>query len=627
MVYYRTASHGPYPHPFALSALAPETIAECAGLPGIARGYKTRWDPSSFFLTSIVVPFKMVALLVLATIIGSLVPAVPVPSSLAPVHNATIAYSPRMPFGDLGRTFTSCVGGLLPAGGVSLAVPDFWSSKPPVRRTVCTSHGLRLAATPAQCLAIVSAQLGIPSPTDLTLSPPVALLTLPARRPLLTLPAAPRPVILALPAPIHAPILMLPASKHVPVLMLPAPKLLLTLSGPPDLIPAPAVLLPAVDDLYALPFPTSVAHAAQPSWKVPADLSWSVSGARVFATKYVVDPRKTVTVLVMAYLIVLTSCWMLACIKEDALDLADSFGLLVRCVWVGPPRECLLARLGFDNDGLSVYPGWTTTDAPDELDADAFASSCSVASRGPILSTGVLVQDCELVTASVEHLTLSTEVAVVVAGQESLAPSDVLPRRFHEHAGEPLDDRSDLDTETDDGSSLVTKSIGSAASVSSFDVASNAEANAPGAKEGLETEQVAPVSEPPTEAAVPPPASDIPPRSEPVSNEPRDDCARDEDPETGLSASRWAPGHGSDDEELAAGGIRRRGKRGGRRVQRRRENALARGEEGSSGGVEAAGEVEGAGEGGSGDIGSGRRERGFSNGVWFSHKRRREKRG
>ncbi|QRW04083.1 hypothetical protein RhiLY_03082 [Ceratobasidium sp. AG-Ba] len=506
MVYYRTASHGPYPHPFALSALAPETIAECAGLSGIARGYKTRWDPSSFFLTSIVVLFKMVALLVLATIIGSLVPAVPVPSSLAPVHNATIAYSPRMPFGDLGRTFTSCVGGLLPAGGVSLAVPDFWSSKSPVRRTVCTSHGLRLAATPAQCLAIVSAQLGIPSPTDLTLSPPVALLTLPARRPFLTLPAAPRPVILALPAPIHAPILMLPASKHVPVLMLPAPKLLLTLSGPPDLIPAPASSCPL-----------STTFTPSPSQLV-----------RVFATKYVVDPRKTVTVLVMAYLIVLTSCWMLACIKEDALDLADSFGLLVRCVWVGPPREWAI--------GL---PWMDTTDAPDELDADAFASSCSVASRGPIPSTESWSKTA-IGYRSVEHLTLSTEVALLrmfclVASTSMLC--------------EPLDDRSDLDTETDDGSSLVTKSIGSAASVSSFDVASNAEANAPGAKEGLETEQVAPVSEPPTEAAVPPPASDIPPRSEPVSNEPRDDCAQDEDPETGLSASRWAPGHGSDDEE------------------------------------------------------------------------------
>ncbi|QRV89866.1 hypothetical protein RhiJN_17884 [Ceratobasidium sp. AG-Ba] len=624
MVFYRTASHGPYPHLFALSALAPETIAECAGLPGIARGYKTRRDASSFFLTSIVVPLKMVALLVLATIIGSLVPAVPVPSSLAPVRNATTAYPPRMPFGDLGRTFTSYVGGLLPAGGIPLALPDFWSSKPPVRRTVCTSHGLRLAATPAQCLAIVSAQLGIPSPTDLTLSPPVALLTLPARRALLTLPAAPRPVILALPAPIHAPILMLPAPKRVPVLTLPAPKLLLTLSGPPDLIPAPAVLLPAVNDLYALPFPTSVAHAAQSSWKVPTDLSWSVSGARVFATKYVVDPRKTVTVMVMACLIVLTSCWMLACIKGDALDLVDSFGLLVRCVWVGPPQaECLLARLGFDNDGLSVYPGWTTTDAPAGLDADGFASTCSE----PAPSMGVPAQDCELVTASVGDLTLSTEVVVVVAGQESLTPSDVLPHRFDEYAGEPSNDRSDTDTETDDGSSLATKSIGSAASVSSFDVASIAEGGAPGAKEGLETEQVAPVSKPPTEAAAPAPASNTPLGSEPVSNEPRDDSAQDEDAEAGLAASRWAPGHGSDEEELAAGGIRRRGKRAGRRVQKRRENALARGEEGLSAGIEVAGEAEGAGDGGSGDIGSGRRERGFSSGIWFSHKRRRERRG
>ncbi|QRV75187.1 alcohol dehydrogenase [Ceratobasidium sp. AG-Ba] len=696
---YVTASHGPYPHPFALSALAPETIAECAGLS--------------------VVLFKMVALLVLATIIGSLVPAVPVPSSLAPVHNATIAYSPRMPFGDLGRTFTSCVGGLFPAGGVSLAVPDFWSSKPPVRRTVCTSHGLRLAATPAQCLALVSAQLGMPSPTDLTLSPPVALLTLPARRPFLTLPAAPRPVILALPAPIHVPILMLPAPKHAPILMLPAPKRVLTLSGPPDLIPAPAVLLPAIDNLYVLPFPTSVAHAAQPSWKVPADLSWSVSGARVFATKYVVDPRKTVTVLVMACLIVLTLCWTLACIREDALDLVKRFSWLVRCVWVGPPQECLSARLGFGTDGLSVYAGWANMDALDGLDADVFVPTCSVASRGPIPSMTLSGRDDELVTTHDEDLAPPTEVAAVVAGQEpsmshdtdlstsngvadetealedisgpvdasedttvsnvGAAPAleeapvevepveetsctescvasldmsvesptptmavpqpdttidqpetalpldnDTQPEPTSEHVGESSDDRSDLDTEAD-GSSYAARSMGSAATISSFDMGSTTEDVALDAKEGLEAEEVVPVSELATEAAAPAPASDLPLASESVSNEARDECAQGDAPETGLLASRWAPGTGPDDEEVAAGGIRRRGKRAGRRVQKRRENALRRGEEGSSGGVEGAGEVGGAGDGANGE-GAEVTERGFSSGTWFSHRRRRERR-
>ncbi|QRW04101.1 hypothetical protein RhiLY_03100 [Ceratobasidium sp. AG-Ba] len=594
-----------------------------------------------------VVLFKMVALLVLATIIGSLVPAVPVPSSLAPVHNATIAYSPRC---NPGPVSSSCF----------RATRYAFADGP----NVVASRGL---------------------------------LTLPARRPFLTLPAAPRPVILALPAPIHVPILMLPAPKHAPILMLPAPKRVLTLSGPPDLIPAPAVLLPAIDNLYVLPFPTSVAHAAQPSWKVPADLSWSVSGARVFATKYVVDARKA----------------------EDALDLVKRFSWLVRCVWVGPPQECLSARLGFGTDGLSVYAGWANMDALDGLDADVFVPTCSVASRGPIPSMTLSGRDDELVTTHDEDLAPPTEVAAVVAGQEpsmshdtdlstsngvadetealedisgpvdasedttvsnvGAAPAleeapvevepveetsctescvasldmsvesptptmavpqpdttidqpetalpldnDTQPEPTSEHVGESSDDRSDLDTEAD-GSSYAARSMGSAATISSFDMGSTTEDVALDAKEGLEAEEVVPVSELATEAAAPAPASDLPLASESVSNEARDECAQGDAPETGLLASRWAPGTGPDDEEVAAGGIRRRGKRAGRRVQKRRENALRRGEEGSSGGVEGAGEVGGAGDGANGE-GAEVTERGFSSGTWFSHRRRRERR-
>ncbi|QRV95770.1 hypothetical protein RhiJN_23788 [Ceratobasidium sp. AG-Ba] len=654
----------------------------------------------------------MVDLLVFATIIGSLIPGVPVPSSLVPTHNATITGLPRMPFGDLGRTFASYVGELLPTGNVPLALPDFWSSKPPVRRTVCTTHGLRLAATPAQCLAIVSAQLGIPPPMDPTLSPPMALLTLPAPRPLLALPAAPRPVILALPAAVHVPILMLPAPKHIPVLTLPAPRPVLTLSGPPDLIPAPAVFLPAIDDLYVLPFPTSVAHAAQPSWKVPADLLWSVSGARnVFATKYVVDARKMVTVLVMGCLIMLTWCWMLACVKEDVLDLAENFGWLVRCVWVGPLQDSMLVRLGLGNDGA----GWTGTDAPDGLDEDAFVSTCAIARRGPIPSVRLLGQGRKLATANVEDLAVSTEASVDVAGQvspmskdanlfascgmwimrkdlitiknrhrypdvsdDSTAsnveeissantcamelsnpPNDIsgespiptmtessatvdqldvaLPvdndtdskltyeSQIEEGAGESHlaipSGPSDYATESDDGSSNWAGSMELTASISSFEVALEAEHI--GAEDALKTEDATPVLESTPEAVSPSPAPITPLASELVSDELRDNDAQDEGPEVGSSG----PNPGLNDEEVTSGG-RRRGKRGGRRVRKRRENALGGGDGESSAGVEGTGEVEEVGgDAADGDGVSERRERGFSSGIWFSHRRRREKRG
>ncbi|QRV75218.1 hypothetical protein RhiJN_03233 [Ceratobasidium sp. AG-Ba] len=549
----------------------------------------------------------MLDLLVLATIIGSLIPGVPVPHSLAPSHNTTVASLPRMPFGELGRTLTSYVGELLPTGGVPLAIPDFWSSKPPVRRTVCTSHGLRLVATPAQCLAIVSAQLGIPSPTDLTLPPPVALLTLPARRPLLTLPAAPRLVFLALPAAIHAPILTLPAPKHVPVLMLPAPKLRLTLSGPPDLIPPPAVLLPVIDYLYALPFPTSVAHAAQPSWKVPVDLSWSVSGARnAFATKYVVDARK-VTVLVMAYLILLTFCWMLVCIKEDALDLAESFGWLVRCVWIGPPQDSPLARFGFGDGGPFVFAGWASTDAPDGLDADAFVPTGSATHRGPIRSFRQFNRGHELAIAIIEDLVVSTEASAEVAGEESPASKD-----------------ANMSTSCDvspEDSTASYGSIESTTSVSSFEVASEAEHV--DAKDTFETEDAAPTLESALEAIAPAPVLIAPPALGSVLDDSRDDGAQDEGLDVGLSG----PSPGLNDEE-DTNGPRRRGKRGGRRVRKRRENALGGGGEGSNAGAEGTGEAEDAGgDGANGDGVSEKRERGFSSGIWFSHKRRREKRG
>ncbi|QRW10055.1 hypothetical protein RhiLY_09054 [Ceratobasidium sp. AG-Ba] len=639
----------------------------------------------------------MVDLLVFATIIGSLIPGVPVPSSLVPTHNVTITSLPRMPFGNLGRTFASYVGEILPTGSVPLALPDFWSSKPPARRTVCTTHGLRLAATPAQCLAIVSAQLGIPPPMDPTLSPPMALLTLPAPRPLLTLPAAPRPVILTLPAAVHVPILMLPAPKHIPVLTLPAPRPVLTLSGPPDLIPPPAVFLPAIDDLYVLPFPTSVAHAAQPSWKAPADLLWSVSGARNgFATKYVVDARKTVTVLVMAGVIMLTWCWMLACVKEDVLDLAKNFVWLVRWVWVGPLQDSVQVRLGLGNDGV----GWTGSDAPDGLDEDAFVSTCAVARRGTIPSLRLLGQDGELATANVEDyvedLGVSMEASVEVVGLESPMSKDAnsfascdisddstasnveevssvntyateLDDPTNDISGEsstptmtessatvdqpkvalPVDNDTDSEltcgsqvaedaweshsaiasspsdyaTESDDGSGGWVGSVGLTTSVSSFEVAPEVEHIA--AEGALETEDATPMLESTPEAIAFSDAPIAPVASESVSDELRDNDAQDEGPEVGSSG----PNPGLNDEEGAGGG-RRRGKRGGRRVRKRRENALGGGDGESSAGAEGTGEVEEAGADAVGGDGvSERRERGFSSGVWFSHRRRREKRG
>ncbi|QRV75238.1 hypothetical protein RhiJN_03253 [Ceratobasidium sp. AG-Ba] len=532
----------------------------------------------------------MVALLVLATIIGSLVPAVPVPHSLAPLHNASVTGLPGMPFGDLGRTLTSYVGELLPTGGVPLALPDFWSSKPP-------------------CLAIVSAQLGIPSPTELTLSPSVALLTLPARRPLLTLPAAPRPVVPTLPAAIHAPILLLPAPKHVPILTLPAPKLRLTLSGPPDLIPALVVLLPAINDLYILPFPTSVAHTAQPSWKVPADLSWSVSGARsVFATKYVVDARRTATF--MACLILWTLCWMLASVKEAALDLAESFGWLAGCIWIGSVQRCMLGRLGFGNDGLSGCTGWANTGAPDRLDVDAFVRTGSLAHRGPIPSLGLLERDYELATATIECLAVSTEASVDVGGEESPMSKDA--------NSSVICDGSEDSTASDDS---VEETSSTNTSVSSFAVALEAEHI--GARDALETGDIAPLLDLVPEAVVASPALVTPPALGSVSDESRNNCAQDE----GLKGGSSDPNPGPNDDEDTSG-PRRRGKRGGRRVRKRRENTLGGGEEGLSAGVEGSGEVEHVGgDGANGDDVSEKRERGFSSGIWFSHKRRREKCG
>ncbi|QRV89933.1 hypothetical protein RhiJN_17951 [Ceratobasidium sp. AG-Ba] len=555
------------------------------GLPGVARGYKTRWDPSSFFLTSIVLSFKMLDLLVLATIIGSLIPRVPVPHSLAPSHNATVAGLPRMPFGNLGRTFTSYVGDLLPAGGLPLAPPDFWSSKPPVRRTVCTSHGLRLAATPAQCLAIVSAQLGIPSPTDLTLSPPVALLTLPARRPLLTLPAAPRLVFLALPAAIHAPILMLPAAKRVPVLTLPAPKLRLTLSRLPNLIPALAVLLPAIDNLYILPFPTC--HGL-------FDLVDIVLDASVRQGRYS-RPRREL--------------WLAGWLHLDRARSKVCVGTIRLWQWYGS-YTCLVGTVADSSlDGLSSCAGWASTDAPDGLDIDSFVPISSVTHRRPIPSLGLFDRDHELATATIEGLAVSTEASVGFGGEESPMSEDA-------NSSASCDVSEDSTASND----IVEETSSTNTSVSSFAVALEAEHI--GGEDALETGDIAPLLELAPEAFVIPPALVTPSAPGSVSDESRDNCAQDEGPEVGSSD----PNPGPDDE--ATNGPRRRGKRGGRRVRKRRENALGGGDEESSAGAEGSGEVEQAGgDGANGDGVSEKRERGFSSGIWFSHKRRREKRG